>query len=95
MQALGAELEANLDQSAIDFAEIEHSDVDVALISNIETTELSAIGDDLDSQSESSTHAIASSLPTEQASGDATELTDIDVPSQYNQELNNERPEEK
>jgi segregation and condensation protein B len=95
MQALGAELEANLDQSAIDFAEIEHSDVDAVLISDIETTELSAIGDDLDSQSESSTHAIASSLPTEQTSSDATELTDIDVPSQYNQELNNERPEEK
>lgn len=95
IQALGAELEANLDQSAIDFAQIEHFDVNASQISDVEATELSAIGDDLDSQSESTARAIASSFPTEQASGDATELTDIAVPSQYNQELNNERPEEK
>jgi segregation and condensation protein B len=95
MQALGAELEANLDQSAIDFADAEPEQTNIDATNDVEPTELSVIGDDLDSQSELPTHAIAASLPTENTSGDATELTDIDVQSQCNQELNNERPEEK
>jgi segregation and condensation protein B len=99
IQALGAGLEANLDQSAIDFAEVETeqqpADDPAHDIEATELTELSVIGDDLDSQSGSSTHALASPLPAEHAAADATELTDIDIPSQYNQELNNERPEEK
>jgi segregation and condensation protein B len=103
IQALSAELEANLDQTAIDFADGEQVEViaETAVevnpdaVNDPEIAELSAIDDDLDSESEPITHAVASSLPAEHSSADASELAEFDVPSQHNQESNNEPPEEK
>jgi segregation and condensation protein B len=99
IQALSAELEANLDQAAIDFADSAQveavAEVDAEALNDPEIAELSAIDDDLDSESESITDAVALSLPPEHSSADASELAEFDVPSQHNQESNNEPPEEK
>jgi segregation and condensation protein B len=103
IQALSAELEANLDQAAIDFADgaqVEavaevDAEADTDTLNDPEIAELSAIDDDLDSESESITDAVALSLPPEHSSADASELAEFDVPSQHNQESNNEPPEEK
>jgi segregation and condensation protein B len=94
LQALGAGFEANLDQSAMDFAETEPANTYVSVASD-EATELSAAADNLDTQSDSSPDAPISSLPAEHAAADATSPADINVAGQLNQESNNERPEEK
>jgi segregation and condensation protein B len=94
LQALGAELEASLDQSNIDFADTDASEEDT-LAPTSEETELSATTDNLDTQSDSPPEAPASSLPAEHAAADATGTADIDVADQLNQEPHNERPEEK
>jgi segregation and condensation protein B len=97
LQALGAELQANLDQSTIDFADAGEAEEDIAVLAGEETTELSAIADNLDTQSDSSLEAPAPSLPAEHeyAPADLTGPDDTDVADQLNQESGNERPEEK
>ena len=95
LQALGAGFEANLDQSAMDFAEAGSAEEPAALPADAETTELSVTTDNLDTESDSSPEAPASSLPAEHAAADVTGPADIDVAAQLNQESNNERPEEK
>jgi segregation and condensation protein B len=95
LQALGAELEANLDQGNIDFAGADEGEEDALPSSSEESTELSAMTDNLDTQSDSPPEAPAPSLPAEHAAADATGAADIDVADQLNQESHNERPEEK
>lgn len=93
MQALGSEFEANLDQSAIDFANGENTDDADVAVSTGETTELSTIAGDLDSEFDSLTVA---SMSMEVSSPDSvTDLADIDIPSQHNQELSDEPSQEK
>jgi segregation and condensation protein B len=95
MQALGAELAANLDQSAIDFAEPVPVDVEVDSPVVGEATELSEMTGNLDTQSATSLSAASPSLPAENTAADATGTADTDVAGQLNQEPHNERPEEK
>jgi len=95
LQALGAELEANLDQSTMDFADTQSSEGTTVLSSDEETTELSATADNLDTQSASPSEAPASLQPADPAAADATGTADADIADQLNQESHNERPEEK
>lgn len=95
LQALAADLEANLDQSNIDVDDIGLAKSDAGLLALEETTELSARADNLDTQSHSSPEMLASSLPAEHALADVIGPDDTDVADQLNQELHNERPKEK
>jgi segregation and condensation protein B len=95
LQALGAELEANLDQSTMDFADTQSPEGTTVLSSDEETTELSATADNLDTQSDSPSEALASLQPADPAAADATGTADADIADQLNQESHNERPEEK
>lgn len=94
MQGLEAELQVHLDQGAIDFAEAEVTGEEII---NPGITELSITADDLGSQHETTTNTIeVPALESEALSIDAApDLTVVDVPSQHNQESNNESPNEK
>jgi segregation and condensation protein B len=95
LQALGAELEANLDQSTMEFADAQSPEAETVIRSDEETNELSATADNLDTQSDSSSEATASPQSADPAAADATGTADADIADQLNQESHNERPEEK
>lgn len=97
MQGLGAELAVQLDQSPIDFADMENVDaITGGKFIDAEASELSVMAADPDSDSDSTTNTIAFSSPMGIASTDAVpDLTEIDAASQHNQELNNESSNEK
>ena len=95
LQALGAELEANLDQSSMDFADAPSPQAETAASADEETTELSATAGNLDTESDSSSEAPATSKSADPAAADATGTADTDIADQLNQEPHNERPEEK
>jgi segregation and condensation protein B len=92
MQALGAELAANLDQSTMDFVS-SAGPAQAAYGPDEERTELSGTTDNLDKQS-APLGAATSSLPAENTTADASGTADLDVAG-LNQEPHNERPEEK
>lgn len=94
MQGLEVELQAHLDQTAIDFADT----TVVAEVADVETTELAVVADDVNGADETAMNTIeitasaSEAIPTDTV---APDLTVVDVPSSDNQELNNESPNEK
>lgn len=94
MQGLEVELQAHLDQTAIDFADA----TVVAEVADVETTELAVVADDVNGADETAmdtieiTASASEAIPTDTV---APDLTVVDVPSSDNQELNNESPNEK
>jgi len=104
MQTLEAEIQAHLDQTAIDFAEaapeLAADDVD-AVAANVdaelEATELSFADEDLDGKEDITTNT--SAIPVSESetipADAAPDLTVVDVESQDNQEVNDESPNEK
>lgn len=94
MQGLEVELQAHLDQTAIDFADT----TVVAEVADVETTELAVVADDVNGADETVMNTIeitasaSEAIPTDTV---APDLTVVDVPSSDNQELNNESPNEK
>ncbi|WP_076593701.1 SMC-Scp complex subunit ScpB [Herminiimonas arsenitoxidans] len=94
MQGLEVELQAHLDQTAIDFADT----TVVAEVADVETTELAVVADDVNGADETAMNTIeitaseSEVIPTDAV---APDLTVVDVPSSDNQELNNESPNEK
>ena len=109
MQTLEAEIQAHLDQTAIDFAEPEsqsvhaqtdavQTEIDAAGIhTEGSTTELSVVDEDLNGNEEiiTNTSAIPVSASEATPSDAAPDLTVVDVESQDNQEVNDESPNEK
>ncbi|MFC7297241.1 SMC-Scp complex subunit ScpB [Herminiimonas aquatilis] len=109
MQTLEAEIQAHLDQTAIDFAESEsqsvhaqtdavQTEIDAAGIhTEGSTTELSVVDEDLNGNEEiiTNTSAIPVSASEATPSDAAPDLTVVDVESQDNQEVNDESPNEK
>jgi segregation and condensation protein B len=94
MQGLEVELQAHLDQTAIDFADA----TVVVEVADVETTELAVVADDVNGADETAMNTIeitasaSEVIPTDAV---APDLTVVDVPSSDNQELNNESPNEK
>lgn len=99
MQTLEAELQAHLDQTAIDFADAAATEGLVAAneIADIEITELSIAADAADSADDAVTDTSAPSVSESEATPAhaAPDLTVVDVTSQDNQEVNNESSNEK
>lgn len=104
MQGLGAELAVQLDQSAIDFAGADNADEAddgnriAAEIDAAAAGEPAALADPEDTIDESAITMNTmppSSLTEGFSAATAPDLTEVDVASQHNQELNNESPNEK
>lgn len=109
MQTLEAEIQAHLDQTAIDFAKPESEsvgaqtdtvqiEIDAAGIhTEGRATELSVVDEDLNGNEETITNTSAIPVSDSEAtpSDAAPDLTVVDVESQDNQEVNDESPNEK
>ncbi|CAL62569.2 putative segregation and condensation protein B ScpB-like [Herminiimonas arsenicoxydans] len=99
MQTLEAEIQAHLDQTAIDFADAAATEGLVAAneTADIEITELSIATDAADSADDAVTDTSALSVSESEATPAhaAPDLTVVDVTSQDNQEVNNESSNEK
>lgn len=107
MQTLEAEIQARLDQTAIDFAEpgsvdaqtdAGQTEIEAADIhAEATVTELSVVDDDLNGNEEIITNTSAIPVSDSEAtpSDAAPDLTVVDVESQDNQEVNDESPNEK
>lgn len=102
MQTLEAEIQAHLDQTAIDFAEVTPglaaAEIYVAKAdADVETTELSNVDEDLVGKEDITMNA--SEIPVSESettpADAAPDLTVVDVESQDNQEVNDESPNEK
>ncbi|MFJ7566828.1 SMC-Scp complex subunit ScpB [Herminiimonas sp. NPDC097707] len=99
MQTLEAEIQAHLDQTAIDFADAAATEGLVAAneTADIEITELSIAADAADSADDAVTDTSAPSVSESETipAHAAPDLTVVDVTSQDNQEVNNESSNEK
>ncbi len=99
MQTLEAEIQAHLDQTAIDFADADVTEGLVAAseIADIETNEFPIVADAADSADDAVTDTSATPVSESETTPAhaAPDLTVVDVTSQDNQEVNDESPNEK
>ncbi len=99
MQTLEAEIQAHLDQTAIDFSDVDATEglVVVSETVDIETTELSIAAEATDSVGDTvmDTSATPVSESETTPAHAVPDLTVVDVASQDNQEVNDESPNEK
>lgn len=99
MQTLEAEIQAHLDQTAIDFADADVTEGLVAAseIADIEANEFPIVADAADSADDAVTDTSATPVSESETTPAhaAPDLTVVDVTSQDNQEVNDESPNEK